>query len=156
MVRILLHLPPRLLIVLWVLGILALGFLIGALWGLSRLERQSSITVRPDTRPGVAVVRIEGIRDGALEGTMSGEVRFFASDDLVLPDEEGGFRITDRSLLTNTITVRAPEGMPFVASQRGEKYYPVGSRAADRLAVENRVYFPSREAAEEAGYVRGR
>lgn len=141
--------------VAWLVAFLALGFLSGALWGLSRLGEQTSLSLRPDARPGIAVVRLEGIRDGALSGTMSGDVRLFAGADLVLPAASGAFRITDRSLLTNIVTVRAPEGMRFVASRRGEKYYPVGSPEGDRLAPENRIYFRDGAAAESAGYARG-
>jgi hypothetical protein len=46
------------------------------------------------------------------------------------------------------------EGMKFVASKQGKKYYPVGSAQAENLKPENRLYFPDAAAAEAAGYVR--
>lgn len=150
------RLPQSVRLSLWIAAVLLLGFLVGASWGLSRLSRQTPITLRPDTRPRVGVVRIDGIRDGALEGTLSGDVRLFAGDRLVLTGSGGHFRITDRPLLTNTVTVRAPEGMLFVASSRGKKYYSIGSPDGDRIVPENRVYFLDAAAAERAGYVPSR
>lgn len=40
----------------------------------------------------------------------------------------------------------------FVASVRGTVYYPVGCRAAQKLAPANRVYFQTAEQAQAAGY----
>jgi len=46
------------------------------------------------------------------------------------------------------------EGMPWVASSRGEVYYRRGCGNANRLVPENRVYFRTEEDAKRAGYRR--
>ena len=43
-------------------------------------------------------------------------------------------------------------GKNFFASSRGTKYYPVGCSAGATLKQENRIYFTTREEAEQAGY----
>lgn len=100
----------------------------------------------------VALVRIEGMRDSALIGTMQGNVRLVAGDEIVLPNGSGGFAITDRDLLTNIIMIKPPEGMNFVASRRGTKYYPLSAAAAGSISPANRVFFKTAEEAERAGF----
>lgn len=100
------------------------------------------------------VVTINGIRNGKLEGVLTGNVRLFAGSHLILPDGNGSFAIGDGKLLTNRIEIRIPDGMNFVASKKGKKYYPVESASAGNLSPTNRVYFPSAEAAEKAGFKR--
>lgn len=102
----------------------------------------------------VPVVTINGIRNGKLEGALSGNIRLFAGSHLVLPDGSGSFSIGDSKILTNRIEIHIPDGMRFVASKKGKKYYPVESASAGNLSPANRVYFPSAEAAERAGFKR--
>ncbi len=102
----------------------------------------------------VPVVTINGIRNGKLEGMLSGGVRLFAGSHLVLVDGSGSFAIGDTKLLTNIIEIHIPPGMKFVASKKGKKYYAVTSASAGNLSPANRVYFPSEAAAEAAGFVR--
>ncbi len=40
----------------------------------------------------------------------------------------------------------------FFASSRGSRYYPIGCSAGKTIKMENRVYFATREEAEQAGY----
>jgi len=40
----------------------------------------------------------------------------------------------------------------FIASKTGKKYYPVDSAQGKKIKEENRVYFPSADAAKEAGF----
>ncbi|MBI5794426.1 hypothetical protein HZA87_05115 [Candidatus Uhrbacteria bacterium] len=110
------------------------------------------LMLRDDTRPHVAVVRLGGLRDSSLRGTLSGEVRLFAGDTLILPDGSGSFRITDRNFLTNVITIKAPSGMQFVASKRGRTYYAIGSSGGESIVPANRIYFPDSASAQKAGY----
>ncbi len=108
--------------------------------------------VDDQTAVDVPVIRIEGIRNSALVGQITGDVRLVAGDEPVMPDASGSFTIRDTSILTNVITVRAPEGMRFVASKRGKKYYPIDSAAGQNIVPENRVYFKDEGSAERAGY----
>lgn len=110
------------------------------------------IRLVPDTRPQVPVVQIDGIRDGKVVGRFSSGARLFINGAIVLPTQSGTFAVPGGKLLTNEITVIVPAGMKFVASKSGKKYYRVDSAGGERIAPQNRVYFPSDEAATAAGY----
>jgi hypothetical protein len=45
-----------------------------------------------------------------------------------------------------------PDGMKFVASSKGKKYYPVFSASGNRITPKNRLYFRTAKEAEIAGY----
>lgn len=108
---------------------------------------------RPDARPHVAVVRIDGIENGLLTGNLHGDVRLFLRDKPVLATAGSGtFRVSAGSALAPVTTVKVPAGTQFVASKRGKKYYPVRSPAGEKLAPANRVYFNSAAEAEKAGF----
>lgn len=89
-----------------------------------------------------------------LVGVVTGDVRLIARNHLIIPAASGSFAIADTTLLTNIIEIHIPEGMQFVASKRGKKYYPVHSASAGNLSPANRIYFLSSQAAEAAGYTR--
>jgi hypothetical protein len=108
--------------------------------------------IADDSPSPVPVVRIDGIRNGVLVGSVTGDVRLAARGRSILPDGSGSFVITDRSVLTNEIRIMVPAGMRFVASKRGKKYYPVDSASAAGLSPSNRLYFTNAAAAERAGY----
>jgi len=111
------------------------------------------IRLVPDTRPLIPVVQVDGIRNGLVHGRVSSGARLFINGALVLPAASGAFAVPGGALLTNEITVIVPPGMQFVASKTGKKYYPVTSAGGERIVPQNRVYFPSAEAARAAGYV---
>jgi small subunit ribosomal protein S1 len=48
--------------------------------------------------------------------------------------------------------IEVPEGMQFVASKDGKKYYGVDTAAGKKIKAEKRVYFKDEAEAEEAGY----
>ena len=52
----------------------------------------------------------------------------------------------------NVVLATEPSEKAFFASKRGSKYYPAGCPAGANLKPENRVYFPTNTAAEDAGY----
>lgn len=134
---------------------LACGFLTGGVVTAWTLRDPPPLAVVPDDTPaGVSAVSIEGIRDGALVGSVTGQVRLSAGGRPVSTGSGGVFRVSDRGVLTNVITVSVPEGMRFTASRRGKKYYPVDSSDAQRIVPENRIYFKDEESARAAGYVK--
>lgn len=49
-------------------------------------------------------------------------------------------------------TVEVPEGMNFVASKEGKKFYAVDSASGKKIKAEKRVYFKDEDEAKEAGY----
>lgn len=122
----------------------------GTAWVMHRPEPM--VIIDDPVISDVPVVRIEGIRDSALIGTIQGEVRLVAGDQIVLPNGSGGFAITDRDLLTNIIMIKSPEGMNFVASKRGTKYYPLDSAGAGSISPANRIFFRTAKEAEGAGF----
>ena len=97
---------------------------------------------------------IDRIVNGELEGRVSSGVRLFLGEKLILPTASGTFTASAGLFLTNNVTVVIPEGMHFVASKNGKKYYPVTSSAGNRLTPKNRLYFRTSEEAEAAGYVK--
>lgn len=137
------------------LSLLGLVLLVGYLGGRLLTEVSvppSTIVDVPDTRPSVSIIRLEGVRDGVLRGTMSGEVRFFLGDQLVLPTASGALHTVVGSFFDDRIVIAVPNGMRFVASRRGSKYYSVTSQAGADLVPENRMYFRTAADAEAAGY----
>ncbi len=128
------------------------GAFLGATVTAYRVYRPAPVLLSADKGTDVPVVRIEGIVNGALRGTVEGDVRLSAGEDIVEVDAEGRFVIDDRAVLTNRITVQAPPGMRFVASSKGTKYYPVDSGAGQSIVPANRIYFATSAEAEAAGY----
>lgn len=128
------------------------GYLAGRLVTLEQAS-EPPFVLRPDTRPRVPVVEVLGIREGKVTGKMSGEIRFFWGEEMVIPDGSGAFRLAP-DLLVEEIAVAVPDGMSFVASKNGKRYYPVGSPMGERIKPENRRYFRMAVEAEEAGFSR--
>jgi hypothetical protein len=140
------------------LGAILLALVCGYLLGRLITERRSLVSapmqMRDLSRPLVPTVHLDGVYNGQLKGTMLGEARLFLEDHQVVPDQSGAFLVPAGSLLTNKIEITVPSEMRFVASRRGQKYYPVESASASNLAPANRIYFRTAEEAEGAGYRR--
>lgn len=109
--------------------------------------------LEPDTRPRIPVVQIEGVKGDAFIGHIRGDVRVFWGEEMIIPDGSGAFRVPS-DLLTEEIAVPVPDGMHFVASRQGKKYYPVASAMGERIKPQNRRYFRTAVEAEEAGFLR--
>ncbi len=105
-----------------------------------------------DTRSPVPTVHIHGIENGMIQGSITGVARVFFGDELAVSDASGSFLLPADILTVNEITVPVPEGMLYVASKQGEKYYSVESSGGARIKPENRVYFPDKESAVKAGF----
>ncbi len=134
---------------------LVTGYCAGAALAAWTVYPSSSIRIMEDaTVSDVPVVRIDGIRNGKLTGSVSGDVRLVAGSSQVPVTGSGRFTVSDRSILTNVIDVRVPPGMRFVASAKGKKYYPVNSAGGNQIVPQNRVYFPDEASAKKAGYTR--
>lgn len=140
------------------LGCILLALVCGYLLGRLVTERRSlaftPIEMRNVSRPLIPTVRLDGVYNGSLRGSMIGSARLLLEGQQVVPDQSGAFLVPAGSLLTNKIEITVPEGMRFVASRRGQKYYPVDSVPASNLSPQNRVYFRTAAEAERAGYRR--
>ncbi|MDD5040992.1 MAG: hypothetical protein PHX87_01150 [Candidatus Peribacteraceae bacterium] len=137
-----------------VLLALVCGYLLGRLITEQRSLVKTSIEVRDLSRPPVPTVHLDGVYNGSLKGSMLGEARLFLGSTQITPDASGAFLVPAGSLLTNKVEIAIPTGMRFVASKRGQKYYPVESASASNLSPANRIYFSTAEEAEGAGYRR--
>lgn len=142
----------------WTLLILTLGYAMGT-FGL-RVEEVFApppITVlREDVHEPVPVIHMREINDGAIVGTIDQRARLVLGEDIVVPKEDGSFRIDAKKFLVNVVDVKIPHGVLFVASSRGKNYYPVDSSAGKKLAPRNRIYFRSAAEAEAMGYKPGK
>lgn len=131
---------------------LCIGYMIGRIANVQLHAQQYPMALTRDTRPLIPVVAFQGIADGKLQGNVKGDVRVFVGDDIILTEDDGTFAVSPGPLAINNISVLIPEGMHFVASRRGKKYYPVLSKSGEKIVPENRVYFRTRAEAEEAGF----
>lgn len=131
---------------------LLLGYLIGRTVS-GHVAHVPETVLREDGRAAVPVVILEGVRDGNVVGKMQGDVRLWIGASQVVPNAEGGFAVDPGPLLVNDISVLVPEGMEFVASRRGKKYYGVRSAEGQAIVPENRMYFRSAEEAQTAGFM---
>jgi hypothetical protein len=140
------------------LGLLLVTFLLGYVSGRiatqRALERATQVRLVPDERVGTAVVEIDGVRDGLLQGRIQGDVRVFLGEEQILQRSDGLFAIDPGPLLLEEVTVPVPLGAVFVASRRGQKYYALEDPAAASIVPENRIYFQTAAEAEAAGYRR--
>ncbi|MDA0376657.1 MAG: hypothetical protein O3A80_05130 [bacterium] len=122
----------------------------GFLTGRQISHYSSPITLHSDTRPPIPTINIEGIRNGLLHGEVIGSARIVFGKKILT--QSGVFVLDAAHILTNEVSVIVPNGMQFVASKRGKKYYPVFSRAGENLAPKNRVYFATEHEAQQSGY----
>lgn len=148
------HVLSKSLVILAIILALLLGVLLGRIMNIASMPIPPTV-LREDSRPLVPVVWINGIENGSIYGNSHGDVRVFLGERIIVPNASGAFRVYAGDLLRESVAVRVPSGMRFVASRRGKKYYPVASVSAARLAPRNRVYFADRESAEHAGFLAG-
>ncbi len=111
------------------------------------------LSIVPDTRSLMPTVRIDGVRNGKLEGAIHGDARFVLSETPVLANDDGEFSVNASSVLVNHVSVIVPDGMYFVASKKGKYFYSVTSTKGSSLSPGNRVYFKNEDEARAAGYL---
>lgn len=133
---------------------ITLNFSVGALAAKRYTGDVPPLALVDDIRDPAPTVRIDGVRNGKLEGEILGDARFIVGGEMVVPTA-GQFAVNASSVLINRITVHVPEGMRFVASKKGKYYYTVTSAKGENLSPTNRVYFATEEDAANAGFTRG-
>ncbi len=132
---------------------LILGYLAGRMVTLLSFQ-DTPITERSDERAAVPVLHIDGMDGQTLKGRVSGELRINMGTS-VIPAKDGPISIPLAGL-KNVVTITVPQGMRFVASDKGKYYYPVTSAAGEKIVPGNRVYFENEQQAEAAGFAAGR
>lgn len=137
------------------LTVLAAAFLLsvssGFLTGRVLAVPSPTLQQQPDTRDRIPVVTLEGVQNGLLHGTITGNARLHMAKSVVV--QSGAFAIDASAVLRNEVLVTVPIWATYVASKRGKKYYSVLSAAGERIVPANRVYFSSEAEAQNAGYV---
>lgn len=129
---------------------ISLVFFSGITFGTSLVGYSRSYSAVPRTVPTISLQRIVNQQ---LEGEVHGAVRFVLGDEIVPLIPNATFRIPATVLLTHYSELTIPEGMQYVASKKGKKYYSVYSKAAESIVPSNRVYFATSQEAMDAGYV---
>ena len=132
------------------------GYLVGRIIDKQITFAAPSITITSDNRPTVPVVKIEGIKNGNLEGKMSSGIRLFLGNNHIQSNSSGAFSTSFDKFMVNHIEVTVPEGMLFVSSSRGKNYYRVDSSAGEKISPKNRIYFRTEEEAINAGFKKGK
>lgn len=138
-------------------------FLIGFFGGIvnEKIEKSKAapgFELSRSPSPEIPLLILEKIENGILYGMNDGsEIRIIVGEgkEEIHPLPDGSFSFSIVSILPNLQMIPAPEGMLFVASKNGKKYYPLDAPEADMLSPKNRIFFSSREEAESAGYVKG-
>lgn len=128
------------------------NFALGSLAAKKFTGNVPPLSVVQDVREPAPTVRIDGVRNGNLEGVILGDARLLVGTVPVLPQESGNFAVNASSVLVNHVSVSVPVGMHFVASKKGKYYYAVTSAKGSTLSPGNRVYFSTEAAAQAAGY----
>jgi len=125
---------------------LSSGYIIGSRIAIHALP----LTIQADTRLPVPTVRIDGVDNGIVHGSIIGNARLVIGSAVLT--QSGKFALDNSDALINTIHIVIPDGMQFVASSRGKKYYPVFSSKGNAISVKNRIYFHTENDAVKAGY----
>ena len=138
-------------------SILFLGIFVGIILENFRQSEQkiynfSETEISEKTIPVLTFFQIE---NGELSGKITegkARIQIENSEISILKDEK--FTLDIRKILPMLREIPHPKDMKFVASKRGKKYYPVDSPRAFLVTLKNRVFFKTRDEAEEKGFVK--
>ena len=112
---------------------------------------QSSEVLEKPT-DAVPIITLEKIENGVLfVSHKEAQVRVQLPNDDIFVANEQTLQIPIADILPMLNILPAPQGMKFVASKRGTKYWPLDSPQAFLLSPKNRVFYGSREEAENDG-----
>jgi hypothetical protein len=128
--------------------VLLLGFLLGYI-AHALSPTPSAMAVREEIREMIPVITLQRPQAGYLEGSIKGDARVFVGDTVQVNESQFRIAIPEAS---QKVKIVVPEGMNFVASKKGKKYYSVFSPEGEKLAPDNRIYFKTAADAEAKGY----
>ena len=132
--------------------LLTAGFLFGRIRSMHLYQSRTPVTVTEDREETIPTVHLKGMENGRMTGTVQGTVRVLIGEEAVNLGADGSFSVPAGSFFINYVSVVIPDGMKFVASKNGKKYYSVTSGNGERISPENRVYFRTEGEAEAAGF----
>ena len=138
------------------LCILIVGILIGKYQEriLFNHENSQIIQLNEDINTVIPAIKILGIKDGELVGTVSeNDIRLYTEKEVALVDDELNFSLKINNELRKDLLFHVPENMNYIASSRGKKFYNIYDSYATKIAPQNRIFFQTRKAAMEAGYI---
>ncbi|MBI5414460.1 hypothetical protein HZA38_03005 [Candidatus Peregrinibacteria bacterium] len=140
-------------------SLFVLGFSAGTLnEKLKKSKSASGISFSPQIHAEIPLFTFEKIENGILYGKHEGqESRFIVGKDeeiFSVHDEEFSFSVV--SILPNLKMIPAPQGMRFVGSSRGSKFWPLDAPEAALITPKNRIFFQSADDAVKKGYKKGK
>ena len=136
--------------------VLAIGLLSGYSLGYYQGARNRfpEIVQVGEVNPGIATMRIEGVREGRLVGSVAGrEVRLVLGEKDIRELPIGSsFEIPIVAAGVAEKPISVPPDAQFVASRKGKYYYSLFDSRGMEIVTENRLYFKSAGDAEAQGY----
>ncbi len=110
-----------------------------------------------DLNPGIATIKLMKVEGGQLKGQVDGaKARLAYSSEKIMEldkGEEFSVPLAEIDLHLFYLKNQIPEDVHFIASGGGKYYYHVLDKRSLAIAPKNRVFFPSAEAAQKAGYL---
>jgi hypothetical protein len=138
------------------LCILIVGILVGKYQErifLNQKEEQI-FQLEKDINTGIPSITILGLKDGDLVGTMSGKnIRLSTEKEVALVDKEFNFTLKINNELRKDLVFNVPKNMNYIASSKGKNFYNIYESYALKISPKNRIFFQTKSAAIEAGYI---
>ena len=138
-------------------SILFLGIFVGIILENFRQSEQKiyNFSQTEISEKNIPVITFFQIENGEISGKITeGEARIQIEDSEISIVKDEKFTLDIRKILPMLKEIPHPKDMKFVASKRGKKYYPIDSPRAFLVTLKNRVFFKTREEAEEKGFVK--
>lgn len=117
-------------------------------------ENQQIVQLNKDINAGIPAIKILGLKDGELVGTVSAhDVRLFTEKEVASVDGELNFSLKINNEMRKDLLFNIPENMNYIASSKGKNFYNIYDSYAVKIAPQNRIFFQTKAAAHEAGYI---
>lgn len=138
------------------LCILIVGIIIGKYQEriLFNQENSKILQLEEDLNLNIPAVKILGLNDGLLVGTISEKaIRLSTENEIASIDKDLNFSLKFNNVLRKDLLFNVPENMNYIASSRGKKFYNIYDSYAEKIAPQNRIFFPTKESVLNAGYI---
>lgn len=138
------------------ISILILGVIIGKLQERMQINAENSeiIILDEDINEGIPYIKILGLKDGELVGTISNPlIRISTETEIALHDNDLNFTLPFNDILRKNLLINVPTGMNYIASKKGTKFYNIYDKKAAELSPQNHIFFQTKQEATDAGYI---